>query len=164
MDLYVPIFAIGRMPGWIIQCIEQLEGNILIRPLTLDNGAEPRDYVALSDADRSWHMQELLTLTQTEFTLLAVICFWRDWFGVYGFCIVCNCDGIGGTDPVAACPDPICWWLELVASAMMVRGGWKDADKGAAAPCGWALRLPCRLGSISRKTSLPNCPKLWPCA
>ncbi|MEK9704493.1 MAG: citrate/2-methylcitrate synthase [Paracoccaceae bacterium] len=49
MDLYVPIFAIGRMPGWIIQCIEQLEGNILIRPLTLYNGAEPRDYVALSD-------------------------------------------------------------------------------------------------------------------
>ncbi|HAY91614.1 MAG TPA: citrate (Si)-synthase [Rhodobacteraceae bacterium] len=48
MDLYVPIFAIGRMPGWIIQCIEQLEGNILIRPLTLYNGAEPRDYVALS--------------------------------------------------------------------------------------------------------------------
>ena len=49
MDLYVPIFAIGRMPGWIIQCIEQLEGNILIRPLTLYNGAEPRDYVALAD-------------------------------------------------------------------------------------------------------------------
>ena len=49
MDLYVPIFAIGRMPGWIIQCIEQLERNILIRPLTLYNGAEPRDYVALSD-------------------------------------------------------------------------------------------------------------------
>ena len=49
MDLYVPIFAIGRMPGWIIQCIEQLQGNILIRPLTLYNGAEPRDYVVLSD-------------------------------------------------------------------------------------------------------------------
>lgn len=49
MDLYVPIFAIGRMPGWIIQCIEQLERNILIRPLTLYNGAEPRDYVAPSD-------------------------------------------------------------------------------------------------------------------
>jgi len=49
MDLYVPIFAIGRMPGWIIQCIEQLEGNILIRPLTLYNGADPREYVALSE-------------------------------------------------------------------------------------------------------------------
>ncbi|MDK3074057.1 citrate synthase [Sedimentitalea sp. JM2-8] len=49
MDLYVPIFAIGRMPGWIIQCIEQQRGNILIRPLTLYNGPEPRAYV---DPDR----------------------------------------------------------------------------------------------------------------
>lgn len=49
MDLYVPIFAIGRMPGWIIQCIEQQESNILIRPLTLYNGPEPRDYVAMGD-------------------------------------------------------------------------------------------------------------------
>ena len=47
MDLYVPIFAIGRMPGWIIQCIEQLRGNILIRPLTLYNGPEMRPYVPL---------------------------------------------------------------------------------------------------------------------
>ncbi|OUS36254.1 citrate (Si)-synthase [Rhodobacterales bacterium 56_14_T64] len=49
MDLYVPIFAIGRMPGWIIQCIEQQRGNILIRPLTLYNGPEMRGYTALAD-------------------------------------------------------------------------------------------------------------------
>lgn len=49
MDLYVPIFAIGRMPGWIIQCIEQQRQNILIRPLTLYNGPEPRAYVALKE-------------------------------------------------------------------------------------------------------------------
>ena len=49
MDLYVPIFAIGRMPGWIIQCLEQKRGNILIRPLTLYNGPEPRDWVPLAD-------------------------------------------------------------------------------------------------------------------
>jgi citrate synthase len=48
MDLYVPIFAIGRMPGWIIQCIEQQRGNILIRPLTLYNGPEPRTYTPLN--------------------------------------------------------------------------------------------------------------------
>ncbi|AFO88656.1 citrate (Si)-synthase [Phaeobacter inhibens] len=48
MDLYVPIFAIGRMPGWIIQCIEQQRGNILIRPLTLYNGPEPRAYIPLN--------------------------------------------------------------------------------------------------------------------
>ncbi|RMF38324.1 MAG: citrate (Si)-synthase [Alphaproteobacteria bacterium] len=46
-DLYVPIFAIGRMPGWIIQCLEQLRNNILIRPLTLYNGPEPREFVPL---------------------------------------------------------------------------------------------------------------------
>ena len=49
MDLYVPIFAIGRMPGWITQCIEQRRSNILIRPLTLYDGPAPRDWVALAD-------------------------------------------------------------------------------------------------------------------
>lgn len=45
MDLYVPIFAIGRMPGWIIQCVEQQRRNILIRPLTLYDGPPMRDWV-----------------------------------------------------------------------------------------------------------------------
>ena len=49
MDLYVPIFAIGRMPGWIIQCLEQLRSNILIRPLTLYNGPETRPYLEIKD-------------------------------------------------------------------------------------------------------------------
>ncbi len=44
MDLYVPIFAVGRMPGWIIQCLEQLRSNILIRPLTFYNGPKLRPY------------------------------------------------------------------------------------------------------------------------
>ena len=48
-DLFVPIFAIGRMPGWVIQCVEQKRRNILIRPLTLYDGPEPRDYVPLED-------------------------------------------------------------------------------------------------------------------
>ena len=47
MDLYVPIFAIGRMPGWISQCLEQLRGNILIRPLTLYNGPKKRPFQTL---------------------------------------------------------------------------------------------------------------------
>ncbi len=47
MDLYVPIFAIGRMPGWVIQCIEQQRQNILIRPLTLYDGPEMRAYVPI---------------------------------------------------------------------------------------------------------------------
>jgi 2-methylcitrate synthase len=44
-DLFVPIFAIGRVPGWSVQCLEQLDNNILIRPLTLYNGPELRTYV-----------------------------------------------------------------------------------------------------------------------
>jgi len=46
-DLFVPLFAIGRVPGWTVQVLEQMENNILIRPLTLYNGPEPRDYVPI---------------------------------------------------------------------------------------------------------------------
>ena len=47
-DLFVPIFAVGRVPGWTVSVLEQLENNILIRPLTLYNGPEAREYVALN--------------------------------------------------------------------------------------------------------------------
>jgi 2-methylcitrate synthase len=47
-DLFVPIFAVGRVPGWIVHCFEQLANNILIRPLTLYDGPPPRDYVAIA--------------------------------------------------------------------------------------------------------------------
>jgi 2-methylcitrate synthase len=43
-DLFVPIFAIGRVPGWVVQVMEQQDNNILIRPLTLYNGPEARPY------------------------------------------------------------------------------------------------------------------------
>ncbi|MCC7487541.1 MAG: citrate synthase [Burkholderiales bacterium] len=46
-DLFVPIFAVGRVPGWTVQVLEQIENNILIRPLTLYNGPGPRDYVPI---------------------------------------------------------------------------------------------------------------------
>ena len=46
-DLFVPIFAIGRVPGWTVSVLEQMENNILIRPLTLYNGPEPREYVPI---------------------------------------------------------------------------------------------------------------------
>ncbi len=46
-DLFVPIFAVGRVPGWTVQVLEQLENNILIRPLTLYTGPPPRDYVRI---------------------------------------------------------------------------------------------------------------------
>jgi citrate synthase len=44
-DLFVPIFAVGRVPGWTVQVLEQMESNILIRPLTLYNGPAPRAYM-----------------------------------------------------------------------------------------------------------------------
>ena len=46
-DLFVPIFAIGRVPGWVVQVLEQLENNILLRPLTLYNGPDARTYLPL---------------------------------------------------------------------------------------------------------------------
>ena len=48
-DLFVPIFAVGRTPGWCVQVVEQYRHNILIRPLTLYDGAAPRDWVAIED-------------------------------------------------------------------------------------------------------------------
>lgn len=47
-DLFVPIFAVGRVPGWAVSVLEQMENNILIRPLTEYNGAAPREYVAMA--------------------------------------------------------------------------------------------------------------------
>ena len=46
-DLFVPIFAIGRVPGWCAQVLEQLEKNILLRPLTVYAGPAPRPYVPI---------------------------------------------------------------------------------------------------------------------
>jgi citrate synthase len=46
-DLFVPIFAVGRVPGWAVQVLEQLENNILLRPLTLYNGPDARGYVPI---------------------------------------------------------------------------------------------------------------------
>lgn len=48
-DLFVPIFAIGRVPGWGVQMVEQRERNILIRPLTLYDGPVTREYVPIAE-------------------------------------------------------------------------------------------------------------------
>jgi len=47
-DIFVPIFAIGRVPGWTLQVMEQLQSNILIRPLLLYNGPDLRPYVPIA--------------------------------------------------------------------------------------------------------------------
>jgi citrate synthase len=48
-DLFVPIFAVGRVPGWAVQVMEQMENNILIRPLTLYDGPAPRPYAPIDE-------------------------------------------------------------------------------------------------------------------
>jgi citrate synthase len=47
-DLFVPLFAVGRVPGWVVQVLEQMDNNILIRPLTLYTGPGPRPYVPIA--------------------------------------------------------------------------------------------------------------------
>ncbi|MDG0978231.1 MAG: citrate/2-methylcitrate synthase [Halieaceae bacterium] len=47
-DLFVPIFAIGRVPGWSLQVMQQMENNILIRPLLEYNGPDLRAYVPVA--------------------------------------------------------------------------------------------------------------------
>jgi citrate synthase len=46
-DLFVPIFAVGRVPGWVVQVLEQMDNSILIRPLTLYDGPDLRPYVPI---------------------------------------------------------------------------------------------------------------------
>ena len=46
-DLFISIFALGRIPGWTLQCMEQFEDNILIRPLLEYTGEMDLEYVPL---------------------------------------------------------------------------------------------------------------------
>ena len=46
-DLFIPIFALGRVPGWTLQCVEQYRNNILIRPLLDYKGPMDLEYVPI---------------------------------------------------------------------------------------------------------------------
>lgn len=46
-DLFVPIFAIGRVPGWTLQVVEQQRNNILIRPRMVYTGPMDLQYVPI---------------------------------------------------------------------------------------------------------------------
>jgi citrate synthase len=48
-DLFVPIFAVGRIPGWTVQVVEQFEHNILIRPLLQYTGDREQKYVPIGE-------------------------------------------------------------------------------------------------------------------
>ncbi len=46
-DLFVPIFAVGRIPGWCIEILEQYDNNMLIRPLLQYVGPKDVAFVPL---------------------------------------------------------------------------------------------------------------------
>ncbi|MFQ6027818.1 MAG: citrate/2-methylcitrate synthase [Dehalococcoidia bacterium] len=46
-DLFISIFALGRIPGWTLQCVEQFKDNILIRPLLEYTGEMDLEYVPI---------------------------------------------------------------------------------------------------------------------
>ncbi|MFJ4977167.1 citrate/2-methylcitrate synthase [Streptomyces coeruleorubidus] len=43
-DLAVPLFVVGRTPGWVAQALEQQANNVLIRPLLTYDGPHGRTY------------------------------------------------------------------------------------------------------------------------
>ncbi|MEU9031177.1 citrate/2-methylcitrate synthase [Streptomyces sp. NPDC048383] len=43
-DLAVPLFVVGRTPGWVAQALEQQANNVLIRPLLSYTGPHGRTY------------------------------------------------------------------------------------------------------------------------
>ena len=48
-ELFICIFAMGRIPGWTAQVTEQFSNNILLRPLLLYDGPMDLPYVPLDD-------------------------------------------------------------------------------------------------------------------
>ena len=52
-DLFVPIFAMGRVPGWTVQTMEQREQNILIRPLLQYTGPADLAYTPIDKRESS---------------------------------------------------------------------------------------------------------------
>ena len=50
-DLFISIFAMGRVPGWTAQVIEQFNNNILLRPRLLYTGPMDVPYVPIEERD-----------------------------------------------------------------------------------------------------------------
>jgi len=47
-DLFIPMFALGRIPGWIVQVFEQWQDNVLLRPLLKYVGPMDLPYLPIS--------------------------------------------------------------------------------------------------------------------
>ena len=48
-DLFIPLFAIGRIPGWCTEILEQYDNNLLIRPLLEYVGPMDEKYVPIDE-------------------------------------------------------------------------------------------------------------------
>ncbi len=48
-DLFISIFAMGRIPGWTAQVVEQFDNNILLRPRLQYVGELDREFIPISD-------------------------------------------------------------------------------------------------------------------
>lgn len=46
-EIFISIFAMGRIPGWTVQVMEQYSDNILLRPLLVYEGAMDVEYVPI---------------------------------------------------------------------------------------------------------------------
>ena len=48
-EQFIPMFAVGRMPGWVAHVLEQYADNVLIRPLLEYTGPRHLRYVPIAD-------------------------------------------------------------------------------------------------------------------
>jgi citrate synthase len=48
-DLFISIFAVGRIPGWTAQVVEQFENNILLRPRLQYVGELDREFIPIAN-------------------------------------------------------------------------------------------------------------------
>lgn len=73
----------------------------------------------------------ILALSPTDFAILCGITFFAGVVrGFSGFALsaLVMASAVYLLPPIALIP--ICWWLEMSASVLMARGGWKEADRG----------------------------------
>ena len=50
-DIFISVFAMGRIPGWTLQVMEQFENNILLRPRLLYVGSMDLEYIPIDRRD-----------------------------------------------------------------------------------------------------------------
>ena len=75
-------------------------------------------------------LRSALALTMADIIALALICFAAGLVrGFSGFALsaVAMASAASFIPPVELIP--LCWWLEIAASALLIRGNWQNAQK-----------------------------------